>query len=82
MSLVCTVVASPTASISWWYRGLFINNGSTMVSDIDMRTYWYRTTNLAAGTVKEPYNNIGIKYAPRVAEIGSKKVKEKLFPGH
>ena len=53
-----------------------------MVSDIDMRTYWYRTTNLAAGTVKEPYNNIGIKYAPRVAEIGSKKVKEKLFPGH
>ena len=34
MTLVCTVTSIPEAKISWWYRGLFINNGSTMVSDI------------------------------------------------
>lgn len=34
MSLVCTVTSTPAPKVSWWYRGLFINNGSTMVSDI------------------------------------------------
>ena len=34
MSLVCTVTSTPAPQVSWWYRGLFINNGSTMVSDI------------------------------------------------
>lgn len=34
MSLVCTVTSTPAPAVSWWYRGLFINNGSTMVSDI------------------------------------------------
>ena len=52
MSLVCTVTSRPRPKISWWYRGLFINNGSTMVSDIDMRQYFYRNTILASGTVK------------------------------
>ena len=52
MSLVCTVTSRPQPKITWWYRGLFINNGSTMVSDIDMRQYYYRNTNLASGTVK------------------------------
>ena len=31
---VCTVTSTPAPTITWWYRGLFINNGSTMVSDI------------------------------------------------
>ena len=52
MSLVCTVTSRPRPEISWWYRGLFINNGSTMVSDIDMRQYFYRNTILASGTLK------------------------------
>ena len=34
MSLVCTVTSTPAPAVSWWYRGLFINNGSAMVSDI------------------------------------------------
>ena len=34
MTLVCTVTSVPHADISWRYRGLLINNGSTMVSDI------------------------------------------------
>ena len=31
---MCTVTSTPAPTITWWYRGLFINNGSTMVSDI------------------------------------------------
>lgn len=52
MTLVCTVMSVPNAKISWWYHGLFINNGSTMVSDIDMRPYYYKNTDLGHGTVK------------------------------
>ena len=52
MSLVCTVTSRPRAKISWWYRGLFINNGSTMVSDIDMRQYFYRNSDQGDGSVK------------------------------
>ena len=52
MTLVCTVLSIPHSKISWWYRGLFINNGSTMVSDIDMRPYYYKNTDLGHGTVK------------------------------
>ena len=28
------MTSTPAPTITWWYRGLFINNGSTMVSDI------------------------------------------------
>ena len=52
MSLVCTVTATPMASISWRYKGLLINNGSTMVSDIDMRLYYYKNVDLGEGSVK------------------------------
>ena len=52
MSLVCTVTSRPRPKISWWYRGLFINNGSTMVSDIDMRQYFYRNSDQGDGSVK------------------------------
>ena len=44
MSLICSVNAVPPATITWRYRGLHINNGSTMVSDINLRTYYYRNT--------------------------------------
>jgi hypothetical protein len=52
MSLVCTITATPMASITWWYKGLLINNGSTMVSDIDMRLYYYKNVELGRGSVK------------------------------
>ena len=52
MSLVCTVTSTPMASISWRYKGLLINNGSTMVSDIDMRLYYYKNIDLGEGSVK------------------------------
>ena len=52
MSLVCTVRSTPHSKITWWYRGLFINNGSTMVSDIDMRQYYYRNSDQGDGRVK------------------------------
>ena len=52
MSLVCTVTATPMATITWWYKGLLINNGSTMVSDIDMRLYFYRNVEVADDMMK------------------------------
>ena len=52
MSLVCTVTSTPMASISWRYNGLLINNGSTLVSDIDMRLYYYKNVDLGEGSVK------------------------------
>ena len=52
MSLVCTVTATPMATITWWYKGLLINNGSTMVSDIDMRLYYYRNVETGKDTLK------------------------------
>merc|ERR1711962_900961 len=52
MSLVCTVASTPMASISWRYNGLLINNGSTLVSDIDMRLYYYKNVDLGEGSVK------------------------------
>ena len=52
MSLVCTITATPMATVTWWYKGLLINNGSTMVSDIDMRLYYYKNVELGQGTLK------------------------------
>ena len=51
MSLVCTITATPMASITWWYKGLLINNGSTMVSDIDLRLYYYKNVLLGQETL-------------------------------
>ncbi len=33
--------ASPEATVSWMYKETEINNGSTLVNDIDMRQYYY-----------------------------------------
>ena len=33
--------ATPEATISWKYKETDINNGSTLVNDIDMRYYFY-----------------------------------------
>lgn len=41
MSLVCTIKAIPEARVTWQYKETFINNGSTLVNDIDMRHYFY-----------------------------------------
>ena len=52
MSLVCTVTSTPMASISWTYKGLTINNGSTLLSDIDLRGYFWKNVDLGEGSVK------------------------------
>ena len=41
MSLICTVESIPLSGITWRYKGLLLNNGSTMVTDVDRRTYIY-----------------------------------------
>jgi hypothetical protein len=33
--------AIPEATVSWQYKETYINNGSTLVNDIDMRHYFY-----------------------------------------
>ncbi len=38
--------AIPSAHISWKYKDTFINNGSTLLSDIDMRHYYHVETPL------------------------------------
>ena len=52
MSLVCTITATPVATVTWWYKGILINNGSTMVSDIDKRLYYYKNVKLDQDTLK------------------------------
>ena len=52
MTLVCLVNSIPKPEIDWRYKGLLINNGSTMVSDIDMRPYYYTNTDLGEGRVR------------------------------
>lgn len=41
ISLVCRVESVPLSRVTWRYKGLLINNGSTLVTDIDLRTYFY-----------------------------------------
>ena len=52
ISLVCTVNSVPASRVTWRYRGLLVNNGSTMVSDIDLRTYYYTNTLVSPGAVR------------------------------
>ena len=52
MSLVCTITATPVDTVTWWYKGILINNGSTMVSDIDKRLYYYKNIELGQDTLK------------------------------
>ena len=33
--------AIPEASVAWMYKDTYVNNGSTLMSDIDMRHYYY-----------------------------------------
>ena len=50
ISLVCTVDSIPSSVITWRYEGLLISNGSTMVSDIDLRSYYFTTTTTGRGS--------------------------------
>jgi hypothetical protein len=52
ISLVCSVNSIPPSRVTWRYRGLLVNNGSTMVSDIDLRTYYYTNTLVGPGLVR------------------------------
>ena len=52
MSLICTVESIPLSGITWRYKGLLLNNGSTMVTDVDRRTYIYSIqANQKMGTI-------------------------------
>ena len=51
MSLVCTVESIPVSRVSWRYKGFLIKNGSTMVSDIDLRTYFFINTETSPGVL-------------------------------
>ncbi len=44
--------AVPSARISWRYRDTLINNGSTLLSDIDMRNYFHVETPLQVKLLK------------------------------
>ena len=33
--------AIPEATVAWMYKDTYVNNGSTLMSDIDMRHYFY-----------------------------------------
>ena len=39
--------AIPEAVVSWKYKETEINNGSTLVNDIDMRQYYYGSRHVA-----------------------------------
>ena len=45
--------AIPEASISWKYKETDINNGSTLVNDIDMRYYFYIETGFGSNRKSE-----------------------------
>lgn len=51
MSLFCTVESIPLSRITWRYKGFLVKNGSTMVSDIDLRTYYYINTATGPRTI-------------------------------
>ena len=51
ISLVCMVDSIPSSIITWRYEGLQISNGSTMVSDIDLRSYYFTTTRTGPGVL-------------------------------
>jgi len=36
--------STPAARVTWRYRGAFINNGSTLIDDVDMRHYYHVET--------------------------------------
>ena len=45
--------AVPEATISWKYKETDINNGSTLVNDIDMRYYFYIESGIASNRKSE-----------------------------
>ena len=44
--------AIPEAVVSWKYKETEINNGSTLVNDIDMRQYYYGSRHVAKSVSK------------------------------
>lgn len=42
----------PLAKVMWSYRGTYINNGSTLINDVDMRHYFHVETQPEAEVVR------------------------------
>jgi len=42
--------AIPEARVIWKYKDIYVNNGSTLLSDIDMRHYYYVERGVGHGT--------------------------------
>ena len=43
--------AIPQAQVTWRYRDTYINNGSTLLNDVDLRHYYHVEKDIASGTM-------------------------------
>lgn len=59
--------AIPEARIVWKYKDTYVNNGSTLLSDIDMRHYYYIERDIGSGTLSR--NEIDIDSTHKKSEL-------------